>query len=645
MSFSVPKEYRVLGTWDTYGVPNYLETLEKLPPTLLNRVLENIPERTNIPNRHPNYFAENLPTSLLIQSQDENFKGADVFSTFMYEAAGYKNVVGYYIFALRDGFTVPTKWDGEKYIAMTVEDINAVDENGKSVLKKTIIFPNASLPTWENNNRTNSNAGGGNLLPGSKVRLLYDVEKPETLFPNNTGIGFFVIPNGFSRGNIVNSTNRLYSHSQFNPNEFKQVLQLADLVSSDSDKGSFIISFEDITRTSSACDHDFNDVIMQVSYTPVNAVKVDEQIQLPSGEAIQNYRIVFDRSGMYYTIDREEIKKLLALNNDFYIIQVDIKPTGKQHNLEMDQLEDVFKKIRFTDGVTVKIFENEPRQETKDYYFSESKKHFSICLKVPKENLQSYMYFFNSITNIDNESPIKKDRTVIVDIQAYVVNNMNKFEFNQRVFGTDSVNKETDVIENQSVEPVRVNLVNPFSMGDPHVQTLTGERFDLPSDENIYQLYEDSSTSIRTRIGAFEFNNNDAQKKHLRFMKLVSIQHKNHRIVADLFHRDIYYANENLEKIMAHEFFQLKNESSMGTLAQMRRKMHSKNLGTNQFHLRYIKFLSENLGNVLLELLFIPHRCDTVNFVSLICDNLYAAQLGTGAFVRNNEIRVEKSLF
>lgn len=646
-TYSVPKEYRVLGNWDASGVPKYLQEVTTLPPTLLNRVLTNIPERSNVPKLHPTYFTENVPTSLLIQSEDADFAGAEVFCTFMYEAAGYRNVVGYYVFPLRDGYDVPTKWDGSKYVPMTISDIDAVDENGKSVLYKTIIFPNASLPAWENNNKKNSLAGGGNLLPGSKVKLAYDVENPDTPFPNNTGIGFFVIPNGFSgSGNISNAAARLYSHSHFNPGQFKQVIQLADLSNSDKDKGSFVISFEDITRTSSGCDNDFNDVIVLASYTPITCVKLDNQLQLPDGTAIVNHNIIFDRSGMYYTINDAELANLLAKNNKTYTVELTLTPVGKQHNLEMDQLEDILNKIIYSAGVTVKVHQDEDRKDTDEYYFTESKKYFTISLTVNKANLQSYMYFFNSIANIDNESPIVKNRTVLVDIQAYIVNSIEKFAFSRRVYGTDDSSRETEIKSDDAFEPTRVNLVNPFSMGDPHIQTITGEKFDLPSDEKIYVLYEDSSISIRVKNDAFEFNNNDPQNSHLRFMKLLAITYKDHQLIADLFNRDIYYLDAKLTKrVMAHDFFELLDEQRVAPLSQIRRKLHAAVFKTNQFHLRYVKFVSDTLGTVFIELLFIPHRRDTVNSVSFICENLYAAHLGSGAFVKANTVIAKDSLF
>lgn len=640
---SAPSEYFLLGDWAVDGVPNYLHSVESIEPDVLNRTLKNIPERSNVPKTHPTYFDDNVPTTILIQSSDINFGGADVFASFLYEGAGYKNAVGYYVYALNDGYEVPTKWEGSKWTPMTREDFNAVDRNGKSVVKKTLIFPNTSLPTWANLNGKNGQAGGGNLLPGSKVRLLYDTSRPESLFPNNTGIGFFVIPNGFSGGSVKNSGTPLYSHPQYNPGEYKQIIQLADVINADSRFGDFVIAFEDITRTSSGCDNDFNDVILRVSLTPTNCVNLDRHLILPAGEDLKDFEVIFDRTGMYITLTNASILRNQALDCKEFNFRFDITPKKDQQNLEMDQLEDILKKIRFNSNVTLSVHNETEREETEEYYFSKSAKSFTITLKVPKENLQNYMYFFNSITNIDNQSIFDKHRSILVEIQAYLVNKMDEFVFGRLAFAANGDDeKVSDLIDEKTYSPQRVNLVNPFSMGDPHIQTITGEKFDLPHDDGTYVLYEDASLCLRTKLNKFSPNNDSANYSHLRFMEFLGIMYKKEKIVVNLFHKDTYYLDEACsQRILSHEFFQVQNESEMTPISLMRRKYHEAQLRTKQFHLRYIRFKSSEHGDVILELLFIPHRCDTVNSVSVLCSNLHALQLGQGAFVNRKLINCE----
>ena len=127
--------------------------------------------------------------------------------------------------------------------------------NGKYELNKTIIFPNTSLPRK-----------GGNLNSGSKVKLLYNVNDPSQKFPNNIGIGFFLIPNGWHghQSGFVNRPNIVYTDRVFNrhnpdPEGNIQVILLHDLVNSNNDQGQLLLGFEDIMRP--AGDKDFNDLI------------------------------------------------------------------------------------------------------------------------------------------------------------------------------------------------------------------------------------------------------------------------------------------------------------------------------------------------------------------------------------------------
>jgi len=168
-------EYYTLGSWDRNGVPLYLDSVINVPPNLVDRIISTLPERSNLITANPNYLNESIPRNLIIRSNDEAFDGVDVYVTFLYEAAGYKNTVGYYHYPLNGEYTVPTKYDGSNWVPLTYEDRNNVDDNSKSILHKTVIFPNASLPTWDNRDGKNYMSGGGNLRSGSRVRLVYNM--------------------------------------------------------------------------------------------------------------------------------------------------------------------------------------------------------------------------------------------------------------------------------------------------------------------------------------------------------------------------------------------------------------------------------------------------------------------------------------
>jgi len=148
-SGSSNSEYYYLGSWDKNGVPKYLDSskTKEINPDLIYRIINYLPERSSVPTANPSYLTNTASRNIIIKSNDANFAGTDVYMTFLYEGAGYYNVVGYYVYPLNGDYTVPTKLVDGQYVPMTYDDRNAVDEKGKSILKKTVVFPNASLPS------------------------------------------------------------------------------------------------------------------------------------------------------------------------------------------------------------------------------------------------------------------------------------------------------------------------------------------------------------------------------------------------------------------------------------------------------------------------------------------------------------------
>ena len=101
--------YHYLGNWDSQGVPEYLMEPDEISPELIQRMHVSLPEKGNVQNHSPHYLTNTHTRNLLIQTDNENFTGADVTVTFLTEGAGYRNVMGYYWYPLRNGYTVPTK--------------------------------------------------------------------------------------------------------------------------------------------------------------------------------------------------------------------------------------------------------------------------------------------------------------------------------------------------------------------------------------------------------------------------------------------------------------------------------------------------------------------------------------------------------
>jgi choice-of-anchor A domain-containing protein/uncharacterized repeat protein (TIGR01451 family) len=231
ISFAQTINFKTLGTWQTNGLPNYLEPVNDIiDATLLSRVAASLPERGNVPNHHPNYISSSTQTNVLLTEE------CDVWVTFIDEGAGYKNVLGFYTYQAGNS---PT----------SISDIQE---------SMTIIFPNAS--------KTGS---GGGLVPGHKVKI--------GRFSANTVIGWFIVSNGFSSGTITNGNGILFSNQNLNP-QTNVNLKQQNVLLQDPVTGKLVLGFEDIRRDYGGCDHDFNDVLFNVTANPVQAIST---IDLP----------------------------------------------------------------------------------------------------------------------------------------------------------------------------------------------------------------------------------------------------------------------------------------------------------------------------------------------------------------------------
>lgn len=180
-------------------------------------------------------------------------RDADVWVTFVGEGAGYRNIMGYYIY---DSNNPPT---------------SEADFASKNI-KRSVIFPNASL-----------NGSGGGLAPGDKVKI------PGGVVPAGKAIAFFVIANGwellktaYNSGTDTDLSkvtsmpvNIFYSDPSLNPEKDASKKAHVALLNYE-DKG-VVLGFEDLHRDNgpnpngAKCDNDFNDVIFYVTANPADA--------------------------------------------------------------------------------------------------------------------------------------------------------------------------------------------------------------------------------------------------------------------------------------------------------------------------------------------------------------------------------------
>lgn len=225
---NVPFYY--FGSYDSQGKPDYLTARrDNVTQDLLSLVNSSLPEGYPVPTYNPQYIADTTITDLRLKDS------AEVFITFVHEGAGYRNAVGYYAYDLQN----PPE---------TVDDIDSLK----------LIFPNTSLA-----------GSGGSLRAGDKVRL--------GNFPPNTGIGLFLVPNGWN-GSVVAQQSGYDKHLKFSNKAFNT------FATDESNKGHIallndpnreliLIGFEDISRPGG--DKDFNDAVFYFTASPYDAIITD----------------------------------------------------------------------------------------------------------------------------------------------------------------------------------------------------------------------------------------------------------------------------------------------------------------------------------------------------------------------------------
>lgn len=227
--------YYTLGTWNHHGVPDYLESVnDQISSGLLDDINASLPERSLLPETHPQYLANSDDANLVLN------KNCEIWVTFVHEGAGWHNSLGYY--------TYPTNSPPS-----SVNDINDL----------TIIFPDVS----------NYNKG---LTPGNKVQLYYldsSTNEYSSTFPSGVSVGWFLIAQGWS-SNSKHVTNGKYIHySNINLNvESNSDLQKHNVLLFDEARDLMLLGFEDIRRDHSGCDQDFNDAVFYATLNPISAV-------------------------------------------------------------------------------------------------------------------------------------------------------------------------------------------------------------------------------------------------------------------------------------------------------------------------------------------------------------------------------------
>ena len=212
-----------MGTYDAQGRPNYLEPKpDVISADMLKSINVSLPEAKNVANLHPQYISAGAASDIVVTEK------ADIWLTFTYEGAGYRNSMGYYKYPTN----TPPK---------TMQDIDSIH----------FIFPNCSLV-----------GSSGNMVSGDKVKL--------GTFEAGTTIGLVLFADGWN-GTSVNyyAGGAYFTDSYLNPEVNPDLKRHTVLLQY---QNTYMIGFEDINRESVNCDQDFNDVVVYATSNPVTAI-------------------------------------------------------------------------------------------------------------------------------------------------------------------------------------------------------------------------------------------------------------------------------------------------------------------------------------------------------------------------------------
>lgn len=254
---------KFLGAYNNQGVPAYLEPQnDPITADFLADINNTLPERVRLDVSHPEYFQSVYDHNVRL------VETCDVWVTFVTEGAGYRNVLGFYTYTTGQAPATPNEID-------TI----------------TVVFPNGSMA-----------GSGGGLQPGNKVYI--------GRFNANTTIAWVLIADGWVNGQVTNGRWKVYSDKHLNAGNSTQKQQTVLLY--DPGRKNMLLGIEDIKRTESGCDHDFNDAVFFVTANPIQAVDVT---QLPIVDYTGSDR---DADGVPDNFDDYPDDPAKAFNNYFF---------------------------------------------------------------------------------------------------------------------------------------------------------------------------------------------------------------------------------------------------------------------------------------------------------------------------------------
>lgn len=218
-------KFSYLGDYDGSGKPKYLtKPGDEISVDMLNTINVSLPESYKVPKLHPEYITKDATSNIVI------IEDAEVWLTFTYEGAGYRNALGFYTY---DSKTPP----------QSVADINEIK----------FVFPNTSM-----------RFSGGSLNSGDKVNI--------GTFKAGTTIGLVLFQDAWNGKDVSVGATALFSNENLNPEKDESLRRHNVMLKY---KDTYIIGFEDIQRDNWSCDQDFNDLMIYATSNPITAIDTD----------------------------------------------------------------------------------------------------------------------------------------------------------------------------------------------------------------------------------------------------------------------------------------------------------------------------------------------------------------------------------
>jgi hypothetical protein len=175
---------------------------------LFQEIMADFPESKNVKTAKPELFESATRKEIVLKSE------SDVYVTFISEGASLSNTFGWYSYTTGSA------------------------PSSSSAVEMNLLFPHVSQRV---------------LKQGDRLRL------GESKFPAGTVIGFFLIIDGWEKGEIHYDREKFFTNIELNPNGEQQ-----HVLYKHKELGDIVLSFEDVL-TSTSSDKDYNDIIFTVS--------------------------------------------------------------------------------------------------------------------------------------------------------------------------------------------------------------------------------------------------------------------------------------------------------------------------------------------------------------------------------------------